>query len=72
MRGRPTIAGTAQVRLRAGASAKLAIRLTPKAARLLRGRGRITLAVNAVLERGGARQAASSFAVTLRAPRHGR
>ena len=70
--GRPTIAGTAQIRLRAGASAKLAIRLTPKAARLLRRKGRITLAVSATLERGAARHAASSFAVTVKAPKRRR
>ncbi|HEX6697009.1 MAG TPA: hypothetical protein VF080_09450 [Solirubrobacteraceae bacterium] len=69
--GRPRIAGTAQIRLRPGASAKLAIRLTPKAARLLRSKGRITLAVSAVLERGAARHAASSFAVTVKAPKRG-
>jgi hypothetical protein len=72
VRGRPTIAGTARIRLRAGASAKVAIRLTPKAARLLRRNGRITLAVSAVLERGAARHAASSFAVTVRAPKRTR
>ena len=72
MRGRPTIAATAYIRLRAGAGAKPAIRLTPKAARLLRRTGRITLAVNAVLERGAARHAASSFVVTVRAPKHRR
>jgi hypothetical protein len=71
VRGRPTIAGTAQIRLRAGASAKVAIRLTPKAARLLRSKGRITLAVSAILERGAARHAASSFAVTVRARNRG-
>jgi hypothetical protein len=72
VRGRPTVAGTAQTRLPPGASAKLAIRLTPKAARLLRSKGRITLAVSAVLERGGMRHAASSFAVTIKAPKRRR
>jgi hypothetical protein len=72
VRGRPTIAGTAQIRLRAGASAKIAIRLTPKAARLLRSKGRITLSVRAVLERGAAQHAASSFAVTVKAPKRRR
>jgi hypothetical protein len=72
VRGRPTIAGTARIRLRAGASAKVAIRLTPKAARLLRSKGRITLAVSAVLERGAVRHAASSFAVTVKAPKRKR
>jgi hypothetical protein len=69
---RASIAGTAQIRLRAGASAKIAIRLTPKAARLLRSKGRITLSVRAVLERGAAQHAASSFAVTVKAPKRRR
>ncbi len=68
LRGRPTIAGRAQIRLRAGATAKVAIRLTPKAARLLRSKGRLTLSVSAVLRRGAAQHATSSFAVTVRAP----
>ena len=72
VRGRPTIAGTAQIRLRAGASAKIAIRLTPRAARFLRSTGRITLSVSAVLRRGAAQHAASSFAVTVKAPRRRR
>jgi hypothetical protein len=50
----------------------VAIRLTPKAARLLRSKGRITLAVSAVLERGAVRHAASSFAVTVKAPKRKR
>jgi hypothetical protein len=72
VRGRPTIAGTAQARLRAGASAKIAIRLTPRAARRLRSKGRMTLSISAVLRRGAAQHAASSFAVTVEAPRRRR
>lgn len=67
VRGRPAIAGTAQIRVQPGATAKIAIRLTPKAARLLRAKHRITLSISAVLTRGAARQAASAFAVTLKA-----
>jgi hypothetical protein len=72
VRGRPAIAGTARIRLQPGARASIAIRLTPKAARLLRAKGRITLSVNAVLERGAVRHARSSFAVTVRAPKRRR
>jgi hypothetical protein len=72
VRGRPAIAGSAQIRLRAGATAKIAIRLTPKAVRLLRKKRKITLAVKAVLKRGIAEHATSSFTVTVKAPAHGR
>jgi hypothetical protein len=72
IRGRPAVAGTAQIRLRPGASARITIRLTPKAARLLRRQRRITLAIKAVLKRGVADHATSSFAVTVKAPGRGR
>jgi hypothetical protein len=72
VRGRPTVAGTAQIRVRAGATVKIAIRLTPKAARMLRKQRRITLAVKAVLERGAAQHAVASFAVTVKAPARGK
>jgi hypothetical protein len=66
--GRPQVAGVARVRVKPGANAKIAVRLTPKAARLLRSKGRLTLAVSAVLRRGAVQHAASSFAVTVKAP----
>jgi len=72
VRGRPAVAGTAQIRVRAGSTAKIAIRLTPKAARMLRKQRRITLVVKAVLERGAAQHAVASFAVTVKAPARGR
>jgi hemolysin type calcium-binding protein len=68
VRGRPAIAGTAQIGVRAGSTAKIAIRLTPKALRMLRGRHRITLSVSAVLKRGPVRHATASFALTVKAP----
>ena len=68
VRGRPTVAGVAQVRVRAGSSAKIAIRLTPKALRMLRTRHRITLSVSAVLKRGPLTYATTSFAVAVKAP----
>jgi hypothetical protein len=68
VRGRPVVAGTAQIRVRAGASAKIAIRLTPSAVRMLRSRHRITLVVSAVLKRGPVQHATTSFAVTVKAP----
>jgi hypothetical protein len=67
-RGRPAVAGTAHIRMRAGASAKIAIRLTPKAVRMLRSRHRITLVVSAVLERGPVQHATTSFVVTVKVP----
>ena len=71
-RGRPAVAGSAQLRVGAGSRAKIAIRLTPKALKLLRSNHRITLAVSAVLKRGPVRQATTSFAVTVKAPARGR
>jgi hypothetical protein len=68
VRGRPAIAGTAQIRVGAGSSAKIVIRLTPKAARMLRSKHRITLAVSAILKRGPVQQATASFALTVKAP----
>jgi hypothetical protein len=68
VRGRPAIAGTAQIRVGAGSGAKIAIRLTPKAARMLRSKHRITLAVSAILKRGPVQHATASFAVTVKAP----
>jgi hypothetical protein len=68
VRGRPAVAGTARIRVRAGASAKIAIRLTPKAVRMLRGRHRITLVVSAVLKRGPVQHATTSFVVTVKVP----
>jgi hypothetical protein len=68
VRGRPAVAGTAQIRVRAGASAKIAIRLTPKAVRMLGSRQRITLVVSAVLKRGPVQHATTSFTVTVKAP----
>jgi hypothetical protein len=70
--GRPAIAGTAQIRVRAGSSAKIVIRLTPKAARMLRSKHRITLAVSAILKRGPVQHATASFAVTVKAPARGK
>lgn len=72
VRGRPAIAGTAQIKVRAGSSAKIAIRLTPKAARMLRSKHRITLAVSAILKRGPVQHATASFAVTVKAPVRGK
>jgi hypothetical protein len=68
VRGRPAIAGTAQIKVRAGSSAKIAIRLTPKAGRMLRSKHRITLAVSAILKRGPVQHATASFALTVKAP----
>jgi hypothetical protein len=68
VRGRPAIAGTARIRVGAGATAKIAIRLTPKAVRMLRTRHRITLLVSAVLKRGPVQHATTSFALTVKVP----
>jgi hypothetical protein len=66
---RSAVAGTALVRLGAGKSAKVTMRLTGKTTRLLRQRKRLTLAVKAVLDRGRSLHATSSFAVTVKAPK---
>jgi hypothetical protein len=71
VRGRPALAGTAQIKVRAGSSAKIAIRLTPKALRMLRSRHTITLSVSAVLKRGPLTHATTSFVVTVKAPARG-
>jgi hypothetical protein len=68
VRGRPTVAGVAHAPIKAGSNAKIVIRLTPKALRLLRTKHRITLSVTAVLKRGPLTYATTTFAVTVRAP----
>jgi hypothetical protein len=62
------IAGSSRLALAAGKAAKVSVRLTPKAARLLRAKGKLNLSVSASLRRGHIEQASTSFAITVRAP----
>ncbi len=68
-RKRPTVAGRTRLRIPAGKSVAVAVRLTPKAARLMRRQRKLTLGVAAVLTRGKVTMGKSSFRVTVRASR---